>query len=94
MGRKYFKYIIWDLGMYGEFPVIFPNFVQHAELQHTYNQDLIIAAGDGEVYMEDGKIKISTFGKSLSLSTKDKTIESRPEDAQLLLRLFVSEDYR
>ena len=48
MGRKYFKYIIWDLGMYGEFPVIFPNYVQHAELQHTYNQDLIIAAGDGK----------------------------------------------
>lgn len=94
MGRKYFKYIIWDLGMLGEFPVVFPTYVQHADLRNVYDQNRIVAAGNGEVYTEDGKIKIVTFGNSISLSTKEKTIGSREQDSKILLVNFVGEEYR
>jgi hypothetical protein len=54
-----------------------------------------VAAGEGSVYLNSsGKIVIAAYGKSVSLSTKEKQIVSREGDDKLLLCSFIGEDYR
>jgi hypothetical protein len=93
---KKFKYIIWDLPLEGEVPVIFPNFLNHSDFADVIgDRKFIVAAGEGSFYLNsDGRIKIGAFGNSVSLSTKEKQIVSREGDDKLLLCSFVGEDYR
>jgi hypothetical protein len=92
---KKFKYIIWDLPLEGEVPVIFPNFLEHSSFANLYSREFIVAAGEGSVYLNSsGKIVIAAYGKSVSLSTKEKQIVSREGDDKLLLCSFIGEDYR
>jgi len=78
------KYLVVD--MFGnDFPVVFPDFVDHSAmlLQLGLGKDRCLGAGFVRIYSGQMKSTVSAFGKSQSLG-----IMSRLEDSKLLARMF------
>lgn len=73
------KYIIVDSAVYGEYPIIGPNFINHSDL-HIFCGEKVVSAG---FFSIDGD-KVSCFGESVSLEVKSRG----EEDARLLRKLF------
>ena len=72
MGRNP-KYLIIDDPLAGEYPIIFPYFIDHG--RHTgFEQDskFIVAAGFLQITTEAEKIKFSCYGESTSLKLKSR----------------------
>lgn len=74
-----FKYVVKD----GIAPVVFSECQKHSDFQHACSP--ITSAGFGEIYFEDGGLKVSCWGRSISLN-----IDSNPAiDERLIRKLFV-----
>jgi hypothetical protein len=69
------KYIIIDEGTL-EYPVIFSEFCGHDEYAKGKR---VVAAGFVNFYIENNKIYVHTYGKSMSLN-----IESRKQDGKII----------
>lgn len=73
---KTFKYVIIN----SYYPHVFSEVSTHDE----YRGMNVTSAGFGNLFMEDGKLKVTVHGKSVSLG-----IESYKGDADIIRRLFV-----
>lgn len=79
MSDRSAKYIIWDDGL-ADCAIVFNNHLNHANMASALNI-VPISAGfvSFESTLNDGSIKVITFGESVSLKLK-----SRPEDVNLI----------
>lgn len=75
------KYIIIDSVLCGEYPILFPDHITHADMARKFVNSKIISAGEVIVHGED--LWIETEGKSLSLG-----LNSREKDEKIIKRGF------
>jgi len=75
------KYIVFDMGMAGETPILFPSHVSHSDVADAFKFSKVISAGF--VSYSDVERAFRTWGKSDSLR-----IESREIDARCINRIF------
>jgi len=83
------KYLILDnMSDFGntDGPIIFPEFERHAAVANRYGgKEHVVAAGFVQVYVDEGKLAVSCFGKSEGLG-----VESREGvDESMVRRMFV-----
>jgi len=83
------KYLILDnLSSFGntDGPVIFPEFETHKAVANRYGgKEHVIAAGFVQIYVEEGKLKVSCFGSSQGLKASSRG----EDDARMIRRMFV-----
>lgn len=77
---KIMKYIIIGSALRGEYPVLFPDHINHGDMVNRFGGKVILA-GKIEFYGKEGDIWIG--GSSISLKLK-----SRNEDILLIKRSF------
>ena len=77
------KYIIIKT-MGHEVPVMFSMLISHSDFARAYDTDYIVSAGMFDVYVKDGEIQCSAYGKSITLK-----LDSRPEDKDIILKALV-----
>lgn len=74
------KYVIVESDTGIECPILFPNYLIHADVAFRFNRaQRVVSAG----FFSLGDGKAHCWGKSESLK-----VESRPEDAAILLKHF------
>ena len=74
------KYIIYDDFRTSDTPILFPCFVEHSRIAEGLK---VLSAGEFNLSIKDGKLKVWAGGKSVSLG-----IESREEDAEIIKRFL------
>jgi len=82
---RYMKYVVMKLGSTDEeVPILFPKHINHSDIDFSRSgpAGTPVGAGNVEIYSKDGKVKVSAYGKSVSLG-----VDSRPEDEGLIDRM-------
>ncbi len=74
---KELKYIIVKQGGF-KTPILFDDTISHNEFDKIFRKS-VISAGFFDTSIVDGEIRVSTFGRSVSMK-----VESRPQDAALI----------
>jgi len=75
------KYVVIDF----QIPLLFPDHVNH---DFFVGGKKATSAGFCRIYSEDGELKVSVYGESVRLRLK-----ARPEDADLIKRMFVEPNF-
>ena len=71
------KYIIIESNLYGKYPVLFPDFLNHSDVAKKFSGKPVSA---GMCQLDD---EIQTFGESITLQLK-----CDPEDCKLIERML------
>jgi len=80
--EKEMKYIIIDSALCGEYPILFPDHINHCDMVRRFENNKIISAGKVIFHGEDRWIE--TVGKSISLG-----LDSREKDEILIERMLL-----
>lgn len=75
------KYIIVDSPRYGEYPIIFPMFIDHSTMAYSHT---VISAGFVHITGDDYKALSNCFGESTTLKLKSR----QEEDSRLVDQLL------
>jgi len=63
--------------------ILFEGVLSHDDFLKVYDKDDIVSAGFFQVYIKDGELCVSTYGKSTTLE-----LESKKEDSRLIERIL------